>query len=580
MLYNIKNIDIDEQALYNKIIKNIISKGYNTILYKFSDKFELISDIESLDYSGKLTDFNNMINEIPDNSIILTDGASNHGPISFDLANKNNINILGLGQNKSTFIDISIDFLSYDIYNDSIKVEIEINNNLSSNLYNQGIYLSNSINTDLLIANFDLSENSYKISKSVLISKKNIAKNNIIYIADYSNESNLINNSFSLTIEDDYQEIGILLVSGSISSNTKYIKNNILSNLSYHKINHLYRLSDNIWNKNISDVEYSDYELIVFDNFPKNKADNITINSILENYNGKISYFLGPGKSMQDNSILDLCDCKYESLTKNVNNSKNNLIPFNGKSYPVPTIILSHKIICPDNKFVYDNSNSLLYLYDNIALFFIPNIFEFNQTIATLDNNKNYLVNNVFEDFIYSQSKYINIFLNGLNHEIGDTLSTFIEISDSVDYNRVFIDIFNEDRTYEKRIISNDFMNKFININQRLDTKGNFFVQAFLESEYNNLFESNTINYNVIESNVESQNLYLHESFLSNISNKTGGAYYKYSNIDKFLDNIDLSNVNSVNYKRNKMISYPFIFIILICLFSFEWFLRNKIGLL
>ena len=233
MLYNIKKINIDEQVLYNKIIKNIISKGYNTVLYKFSDKFELISDVESLDYSGKLTDFNNMINKIPDNSIIVTDGASNHGPISFDLANKNNINILGLGQNKYAFLDISIDFLSYDIYNDSIKVEIEINNNLSSNLYNQGIYLSNSINTDLLIANFDLSKNSYKVSKSIVIAKKNIAKNNIIYIADYSNESNLINNSFSLTIEDDYQENAILFVSGSISSNTKYIKNNILSNLSY-----------------------------------------------------------------------------------------------------------------------------------------------------------------------------------------------------------------------------------------------------------------------------------------------------------------------------------------------------------
>ena len=62
MLYNIENMNIDEQFLYNKIIKNINSKGYNTVLYKFSDKFELISEIESLDYSGKLTDFNNIFN--------------------------------------------------------------------------------------------------------------------------------------------------------------------------------------------------------------------------------------------------------------------------------------------------------------------------------------------------------------------------------------------------------------------------------------------------------------------------------------------------------------------------------------
>ena len=284
---------------------------------------------------------------------------------------------------------------------------------------------------------------------------------------------------------------------------------------------------------------------------------------------------------IEDNYFLNLCDCKYESFSSSMNNIKNNLFVHKDKSYLIPPVSLPYKIKCPDNNFEYDNHHSFLYLNNNIALFFIPNIFEFNQVSSKIYSNDKYLVNSVFEDFIYSHSKYINIFSSKLNYEIGDTLNTYITIEDGIDYNRIYIDIINSDSTSINRIVSQDsILNNLINIKEIQNKKGNFFIQAFLETNNSNLYSSNTINCNVIESDLESQNIYLNEPFLSNISNSTGGIYDKYLNVDKFLDNIDLSNLNSVNYQRSKMISYPFIFIILIFLFSFEWFLRSKIGLL
>ena len=581
MLYNLKSINIDDQFFFNKVIKNISERGYNPILYKFSDKFHLLDNIKDIDYSGNLTDFSNMIDNLSNNSIVLTDGGNNHGPISVDLTNKKNINILGFGKDKYKNLDISIKLLSYEVYADSISVDIELNNNLSSNMYNQGIYLINKISTNLLIGTFDISQNSYKISKSIVISKKNISKNNIIYIKEYINETNLYNNSFSMNIENDFGDNDILFVSGSISSNTKYIKNNILSELFDYKINHIYRLNEDIWNKDINDINYSDYELIVFDDYPKNKIDRDTIDYMLDNYSGKISYFLGPDTVIKDNYFLNFCDCKYESLSKSINNSKNNLFSYNDNSYLIPPLSLSYKIMCPNNNFEYDSSHSFLYLKNNIVLFFIPNIFKFNQIITKADNKERYLVNTIFEDFIYPHSKYINIFSNKLNYKIGDTLNTFIEVKDGIDYSKIYIDIINNDNSYINRITyDNSIGNNLINIKEIQNIKGDFFMQAFLETDNMNLYSSNTIHYNVIESDIESQNIYLDESFLSNISNTTGGIYNEYSNIDNFLDNIDLSNLNSVNYQRNKIISYPFIFIVLISLFSFEWFLRNKIGLL
>jgi hypothetical protein len=581
MLYNFSSINIDDQFYFNKIIKHISERGYNPILYKFSDKFQLLDDIKNIDYSGNLTDFSNMIDNLSNNSIVLTDGGNNHGPISVDLTNKKNINILGFGKDKYNNLDISIKLLSYEVNLDSILVNIELNNNLSSKMYNQGIYLTNKISTDLLIGKFDISQSSYKVSKSIAISKKNISKNNIIYIKDYINERNLYNNLFSINFENDFGDNDILFVSGSISSNTKYIKNNILSELSDYKINHIYRLNEDVWNKDINDIDYSDYELIVFDDFPKNKIDKSTIDYILDNYSGKISYFLGSDKMIKDNFFLHFCDCEYESFSKSMNNSRNNLFSYNDNSYLIPPLSLFYKILCPDNNFEYDNSHSFLYLKNNIALFFIPNIFEFNQIITKVDNKERYLVNTVFEDFIYPHSKYINIFSNRLNYKIGDTLNTFIEIKDGIDYSKIYIDIINHDNSYINKIVYDDSIsNNLINIKEIQNIKGNFFMQAFLETDNSNLYTSNTIHYNVIESDIESQYIYLDESYLSDISNTTGGIYNKYSNVDNFLDNIDLSNLNSVNYQRNKIISYPFIFIVLISLFSFEWFLRNKIGLL
>jgi len=319
----------------------------------------------------------------------------------------------------------------------------------------------------------------------------------------------------------------------------------------------------------------------VFDDYPKNEIDRNTIDYILDNYSGKISYFLGSDKMIKDNFFLHFCDCKYESLSKSVNNSRNNLFSYNDNSYLIPPLSLFYKITCPNNNFEYDNAHSFLYLKNNIALFFIPNIFEFNQIITKVDNNERYLVNTVFEDFIYPHSKYINIFSNRLNYKIGDTLNTFIEIKDGIDYSKIYIDIINHDNSYINKIVYDDSIsNNLINIKEIQNIKGNFFMQAFLETDNSNLYTSNTIHYNVIESDIESQYIYLDESYLSDISNTTGGIYNKYSNVDNFLDNIDLSNLNSVNYQRNKIISYPFIFIVLISLFSFEWFLRNKIGLL
>lgn len=580
MLINLRSININDQMIFNKIINSISDKGYNPILYKFSEKVEQINNIKNIDYNGNLTDFSTLIGSLPDNSIILTDGCSNHGPNSLDLINKSNINIVGFGKDKSDIADISLKLLSYEFFKDSVRINIELNNNLSLNLNSQAIYLSNSYNKHLLISEFNLLPDSYKLTKSIVVPEKYLSKNNLIYLDIYEGEKNTNNNSITINIENDIRKRDLLLISGTISSNTKYIKNNILQNLSNYNINHIYRLQDDIWSENVKEIDYSRYEMIVFDDYPKNNTDN-DMDYIIKNFEGKMSYFLGPGKLLSDNLFLKLYDCKYEMVSESINNYKNDLILFNKNSYSLRPLKTDYKITCPNNYFEYDNGHSYLYLNNNISLFFIPNIFQFNQFSPVPENNDNYLVNSIIEEFVYSHSKNIDLFTNQFSYSAGDTLNAYIEINNGLKYDEIYLKIANYDSTFTSNVFyDGSNLDNFITLSTVLNESGNFYIQAFVGFENNNLFKSNTIEYSVMNHDIESESAYLNEPFLSQISYETGGSYYKYTNVDKFLDNIDLSNLNSVNYKRNKMISFPFIFIFLLCLFSFEWFLRNRTGLL
>ena len=66
---------------------------------------------------------------------------------------------------------------------------------------------------------------------------------------------------------------------------------------------------------------------------------------------------------------------------------------------------------------------------------------------------------------------------------------------------------------------------------------------------------------------------------LSVISNNTEGAFYKSINLDEFLENIEISKVNTVNYTKFDLNNLSYLLIIIIILLSLEWYIRNKVGL-
>ena len=154
-----------------------------------------------------------MIEIVDNNSIIITDGVNNYGKYNLNIENKNNINIIGIGEEKQ-INDLAIELISSSINNDSIHFNIKVKNNYNINLLNQSIYLSNSSINNYPIQTFDIVNDNYTFSISSNISKEFIENNNIIHINKFKNETNYVNNSFIYTIDkDDLKEILLRLVS-------------------------------------------------------------------------------------------------------------------------------------------------------------------------------------------------------------------------------------------------------------------------------------------------------------------------------------------------------------------------------
>ena len=582
MFYNYKDINLEDNLVYEKINSWLIKNNYSPKYYIFGERFMHVNDLNEIDYSDLYTDMNSMINSIDDDVLIITDGINNYGVNNFNLKNKNNINILGIGNPEKLNNDISIQLISSKLENDSIKFNIELDNNLYSKLEGQNIYLSNSNLNNLIIDKFNLMDNSYKFSKSITISKSLFQENNIIFINRYKNEIDYVNNSFVFTIDqNELISKKVLFISGSISDNTKYIKNYILSNLLNYNIYHYFRVNKDVWNKNINDIDYDKYDLVVLDNFPLYSNDNGYINKLLSNYNNKIIYFLGPHEILSNSLLFDYCNCNYNYSSIKVSNTRSSLLQYRNNLYNIPPSEVFYDIYCNNSIYNYDNSNTLLYENNNILLFFVSNIREYKESTRLSNQNSSYIIDDYFDNYIYSNSKYFDIFTNQNEYSINDSLVIYLQLNDDIKYEMIYVDIFNSDyslynRIYDKQIIKDDLLLFKYQINKEAD----YYIQAFMNIDNNSTLNSNMISISFNSFSSELKKIYLNSDLLYDISSKTGGVFSTYNQIDQFLDSIEFSKSSNVNYQRNNLISYPYLFLILIILLSIEWYFRNKVGLI
>ena len=579
---NSKSMKKYSQNLINNIkeIKDWGDKNkINFNFYIFGNSLRKIFDFDEIDFSDSYTDFSDFVNNYKSSNevILFSDGLNNHGLTDINYKNLNCVNVIGYGNEVISDLDISIELLDTVISNDSIKINVLVKKNLK-NIYSSGsIHLNNKFNKNYSLINYNLKENSYqKISLTLPINKTD--RFNSIYITNNHFESNYLNNSFELLLpENKFSSKKLLLISGSISNNTSYIKKIIKNNLYDYTIDHIYRLNNNLWSKSINNFNFNDYSLLVFDDFPLYDDDNLIIDN-LDLKNQKIIYFLGPN-NLSRNYILDFCNCDYKNVDNVVVNKISNEYFYKGNYYTLPSNEVNHIIRCNnDTNMSYDNGNTFISKYQNTILFLIPNLKESSYKIDGSNLIFEDLILSVIDNEIYSNNRLFEIFVDTYNINIDTPLDVKIKLYDYENINDLFLNIYKDNKLYKQfdnlEKISLDLFSKEIVFNK----SGEYVLQAGLEL-YNYNTNSNFINIKVNKFDREIFVDGINMEFLSVISNNTEGVFYKSINLDEFLENIEISKVNTVNYTKFDLNNLSYLLIIIIILLSLEWYIRNKVGL-
>ena len=137
-----------------------------------------------------------------------------------------------------------------------------------------------------------------------------------------------------------------------------------MKNISNINIEHYFRIN-NDWNKDYSQMNESNYDFIVLDNYPLKPHDIVNIN---KSFNYKNKLFIIKDKNVDIvKSLLDKNNCIYYS--KNEINSFTNKIN-NFLNFSMPPNLSDLNIICNDDDVVisYSDGTTLLFNSDLLDL--------------------------------------------------------------------------------------------------------------------------------------------------------------------------------------------------------------------
>lgn len=579
MKYNFNLIDYDYNDIDFTLKKWSDNNNYILDYYLFGDEFVDILGTDEIDFTDKSTSINSLFENINSDIILITDGVINSGSIKIPTIN-NKINIIGIGNENNKYNDISIELINHEIFDDSLKIDFIINSNINEDLLNYNVYIENSkIGNKILIDTFDYYKNMGQISKSIRLSKEIISNNNFLYIDNYPGELNYNNNSVLFNVNDDkILAKKILFLTGAISSNTKYIKNNILTDVSNYEVDHYYRLKDNLWNINLKNINYSIYDIIVFDNFPSNNNDNKFVKKILNNEFDNILYFMGSSDMTYNNEILNRFDCSYVNIS-NKNPYDSQTISYNDKNFTIP-LNLNNKPLQCDNSIINSSfGNSIIAENNKINLFLISDLQKLLYYNKYEEDNFNEFIKQYIDNTIYN-NQYLNIYTNQNTFLSGDSIKIYFEINNTISAYNKYINILNEKKEILNQVFNNNNLDSNLFLFEfKINDTGKYYLQGNVDN-INYTFNSDLVPIEIVENDLEISQIYLNANMLKLISRKSNGIYNKYDKLDVFLNNIKFNEETITKSNVKQMISYWYILIILIILLTVEWYYRNKYGLI
>ena len=609
----------------SNFIQRIKRKNIDFEIYSFGSQLDTLLDITKIKTDANSTNiglvFENLDVSYEKNiagAIIFTDGQINQGPLlsKFSTYNKLPIHIVGIGDT-IPMLDVSIQ--SVEIPPISVKGE-EVN--IDATISSVG-NLKERVNVTLFDENHKLiGSKIIKISgKESLenvrfrIKPNKIGKNSyLIKCSALSDEINIQNNQQKIVMHVMKDRYNVALITGAPNYNTRLLKDHL--SRSNNNIDHFLYIN-NKFSPPIKVFWEKKYEVIIFDNNPV-KSNSEKWESLLRIFTKKLishnsSFLIIPGPEIDINSInnyLKIIDIEAKELIPNDQNQYKwgftsqwlNNFSFNDSKWldndvismpqQNPAFYLGKQVSDKNINFAeyieVDRPNPLLILGEKKSIRYgIWNSIDIASIKYKLLNTNNSFVldnslNNIFNWLMKKGGSKEYVFRTDKNsYQQGEEV---LLSGRSLNYNDDIIHEGTVELYYNDKFIGSKPL--FLDINKN-EYKSRFWAPKPGEIKYIvninkgiDSYEVSNGTFEVQESHIELNRIFLNKEKLINISRSSGGKFNYWVDSESLLDEISIVEKKE-NYIATYIIRHNYLFILIILLIiTIEWFVRRKMGLL
>jgi len=609
----------------SNFIQRIKRKNIDFEIYSFGSQLDTLLDITKIKTDANSTNiglvFENLNIGYEKNiagAIIFTDGQINQGPLlsKFSTYNKLPIHIVGIGDT-IPMLDVSIQ--SVDIPPISVKGKVV---NIDATITSVG-NLKERVNVTL----FD--ENNKLIgSKIIKISGKEslenvrfqikpnkIGKNTyLIKCSALSDEINIQNNQQKIIMHVMKDRYNVALITGAPNYNTRLLKDHL--SRSNNNIDHFVYIN-NKFNPPIKEFLEKKYEVIIFDNNPV-KHNSEKWSSLLRIFTKKLishnsSLLIIPGPEIDINSInnyLKIIDIEAKELIYNDQNQYNwkftshwlNNFSFNDSKWldndvsslpqQNPAFYLGKQVNDKNTSFAeyigVDSPNPLLILGEKKSIrYAIWNSIDIASIkYKLLDTDNSFVLDNslnkIFNWLMKKSGSQEYVFRTNKNsYQQGEEV---LLSGRSLNYNDDIVHEGTVELYYNDKFIGSKPL--FLDINKN-EYKSRFWAPKPGRIKYIvninkgiDSYEVGNGTFEVQESHIELNRIFLNKEKLINISRASGGKFNYWVDYESLLDEINIVNKKE-NYIATYIIRHNYLFVsIILLILTIEWFLRRRMGLM
>ena len=550
------------------IIDSINSYKFNYNVNKIYFNLDSIIDYKDIDIDKKYTNYNMFSSFVKKNDldqiILLSDGNINYGnTINYNDFNKlNSFNIISFGN----VSDNSISIKDVELINDKSqiisKTKFEINT--QKKLISEFVILESNTKTILLKDTLYFNPGNYYNDLNYKLDKNSIDKNLTYKI----NPINFINNTKNQTkhlIRNKKQNIKILIITGALSYNTSFIKN-LLNYQTEYDIQHAF--SDKI-NANLNE-----YKLILIDNFYNQNNHLDIINDI---YIQDIPVIVFDGVNQSDEFLTNLFKNVYDDAIYERLGIKEKKLILDDKIYG--SITNNTDYFIENNNFYidyYSNESISIIEKNNFVTVLVPNLGELDFYQKNIHNN--YDLSDYFKFLIKRSLKENLLDLNVEKYSFFSNESITLETVSSKSYDgfKKYILINN--------LISNTQDTIVFNNTIYIKNPGKYEINLLFKGTNDILINSNKVSIEVLDDYKEKNHMFKNKELLTNICSNLNGVYINSEEFNSlYFENLNYdlkeSNVKEILSALDIFIN-EYIYYLVIIFFSFEIYLRKRIGLL